>query len=114
MGTTISPDLHADPTLLRAVERAEAAVHDGLGGPIEGRTWSWGLAPSRHVQLTMSYDGNTSSRTFTLEQLANPRDVVWEARELWADVLLSNIRRTSDRIVGLLREMAHEELLQGA
>jgi hypothetical protein len=62
----------------------------------------------------MLYEGNASSRAFTIEELGNPRDVLWEARELWADVLLANIRRTGDRIVGLLREVAHEELLQGA
>jgi|SRR5947209_20266712 len=114
MESTISPDLGVDDRLRAAVERADAALLGQLRGPIGGRSWQWLPAGNGSALLVMSYEGNTSSRSFTLEELERPGDVVWAARDLWADVLVANIRRTGDQIVGLLREVAHDELLQGA
>jgi hypothetical protein len=115
--TTISPAIQTDPTLRPLVEQAEVELRQSLRTPAEGRTWAWTVSdgPEPRATLTLAYEGNTSSHTFSMAELRTPGLVGLEGRTLWGDVLVANIRRTRDRVLKLLQEVRDEEgALQGA
>jgi hypothetical protein len=114
MGPTISAEIQADPALRILVERADAEVRQALRAPAEGRTWFWSPSPGpgSGATLTLTYEGNVGSRSFSTAELADPKAVGWESHELWQNVLLANIGRTSERIVSLLREIDVPQPLQ--
>jgi hypothetical protein len=114
MESTIAPEVRANPELRELVERADAEIRQSLRTPAEGRSWSWTMVgPASGPTLTFSYEGNTSSRTFSAADLRHPRTVAAEAHNLWQDVLLANIRRTRDNILSLVREIEVEEPVHG-
>ena len=114
METTISAEIQADPALRTLVERADAEVRRALRAPADGRAWFWSrnAGPEAGAVLTLTYEGNASNRAFSITELSDAKAVGWESHELWQDVLLANIGRTSDRIVSLLREIEVQQPLQ--
>ena len=116
MQSTIAPELGSNEELLGVVEKADSALRQSIRAPIEGLSWIWTSTDESQAgtKLTVTYEGNSDSRIFTLQELESERDVVWKARDLWENVVLANIRRTSDRIIDILHEFEPETLLQGA
>lgn len=116
MQSSIAPELGSNVQLLGVIEKADAALRQYIHAPIEGLTGIWTPAADGQegTKLTVSYGENSDSRTFTLQELESQRDVVWKARDLWENVVLANIRRTSDRIIDILHEFEPETFLQGA
>jgi hypothetical protein len=111
METTISDEIQAGQGLKQLIERADIELRRSFRTRAEGRTWRWTLAPSLvpAATLTVEYEGNSSSRTFSLVELQQPKDLALDAHDLWQDVLLANVRRSRDTILSLLREIEVEQ-----
>lgn len=115
MSEKIDPRIMLDDRQREAVFHAEKLLAESFRTSAEGRSWHWEASDEADVvRLVMEYSGNRKSRTFGVGEISSSRDWVWKVHDLWQDVLLANVRKTSNAIIEILREMQREEILQGA
>jgi len=114
MAENIDPRILQDDRLREAVVHAEKLLADSFRAPAEGRTWRWEASNEPTVvKFVMEYSGNKAIANFEFGELLSGQAWVWKAHDLWQDVVLANIRKTSNNIVEILREMKEETLSQG-
>ena len=115
MAENIDPRILQNDRLREAVVQAERFLTDSSRAPAEGRSWRWEASDEPTVvKLVMEYFGNQASANFEVGELMTRQAWIWQARDLWQDLLVANVRKTRDAIVAILHEMHQEAVLQEA
>jgi len=113
MAENIDPRILQNDRLREAVVHAEKLLSDTFRAPAEGRSWRWEASNEPIVvKLVMEYFGNQGNANFEVRELMSRQTWIWQARDLWQDLLVANVRKTRDAIVEILQEMKQEAVLQ--
>jgi hypothetical protein len=95
--TTIDPDL--DPTLLPAVQAADVVLDDVLGDPAPRVRAEWGAAADGGAVLRLTDAEVTRTRAFRRGELAHERNLRYDLRDVWREVLQERYRIQHRRVL---------------
>ena len=116
MQTIISDDVRAIPAIHGSVARANEVLLKAIGRAPEPPEAIWRLtSPAQNnpaVELELQYHDESVKQAYPIDRFGDELDLRYRFGRQWEDLLLRANRRTTNRLLDILREWRHETELQ--